>query len=114
GDLLADREQVAAVEVGRIVGELALDPEGAGALAYPRRVERRAGGDRRLGDLGRGRGADQTQVHDLDRRVGEVMSVFALVDLMESLKRLGERGVVERAVGERHAQLVALADIAQV
>ena len=48
------------------------------------------------------------------RRLGEVMAVLAAVDLVEGLERLGERGLVDRAVGERHAQLVALADIAQV
>src|SRR5579883_2564763 len=113
-DLLADRQQVAAVEVGRVLAKLAGDAEGAMAGADPGLVERLAGGDRGLGDGCRIGGADKAQVYDLDRAIGEVMAVLALVHLVEGDECLGKRRLVDRAVGKGHAQLVALADIAQV
>ena len=45
---------------------------------------------------------------------GEVMAVLAAMDLVEGLEHLGQHLVVDRPVGDRHFQLVALADIAQV
>ena len=42
------------------------------------------------------------------------MAVLAAMDLVEGVERLGERRLVDRPVGEGHAQLVALADVAQV
>ena len=42
------------------------------------------------------------------------MAVLAPVHLVEGRERLGERGLVDGAVGEGHTQLVALADVTQV
>ena len=42
------------------------------------------------------------------------MAVLAAMHLVEGLEHLGQRLVVDRPVGDRHLQLVALADIAQV
>ena len=58
--------------------------------------------------------ADQPQVHDLDAGAGEVVAVLAAVDLVESLEGGGQRRLVDRPGGDRHLQLVALADVAQV
>ena len=42
------------------------------------------------------------------------MAVFGAVQLTEAIKRGGEPHCIERAIGKRHAQLVTLADIAQI
>ena len=114
GDLLSGRQQVAAIEGCRIVRELAVDPEGAGAVAHLGRLERLRGPGGGPGDPGGTRRTDQAQIDDLDAAVGEVMSVLALVHLVKGLEGRVEGGRIDRAAGEGDPQLVTLADIAQV
>ena len=105
---LVERQQAAVVEAGRQRLQAAVDAEDALALADervlegrrspPAAIERRPPPDRR-----------HAGVHDLDR-VAVGAAVLALVQDVELLERL----LGERAVGERDAQLVALADVAAV
>ena len=58
--------------------------------------------------------AGQPDVDNLDRTVRKHMAVFCLVERLEGGKHLRHGGAVQRAAGKGHAQLVALANIAQI
>ena len=70
--------------------------------------------DRPSLELGPHRDANQADVHDLDHAVTESMSVLSLVLDVKALERPAQFIFVDWPVAEHHAQLIALAGIAEV
>ena len=108
GDRLAERQQAAVVEARLQALEAAADAEDALALAHERLLQAPTRHGQRV-EVGPPADRGHTRVDDLDR-VAVGAAVLALVQDVELL----ERRLGEGPLGERHAQLVALADVAAV